>query len=159
MLISPAQDLPLPNDMQKALKDARNSVTLSEAEHRRLVELRVAEETTIVELGKRKLYEEERLNDILAQVANSQVKLTQLRSEEVAITKDIDDRKAQIKLDEESIETRKEALQRAEFALESRQEILTEQEEECYTERESLADRELIIREKEEKFKNFIKSL
>ena len=81
------------------------------------------------------------------------------RSEEVAITKDIDDRKAQIKLDEESIETRKEALQRAEFALESRQEILTEQEEECYTERESLADRELIIREKEEKFKNFIKSL
>lgn len=159
MIISPAQDLPLPNDMQKALKEARNAVTLSEVEHRRLVELRIAEETTIVELSKRKVYEEEMLEAVLLEVSQTQARLTQLKDEEGIIKANIIARQAQIKQDEESIKTRKEALQKAEFALEARNEILIEQEEECYKERESLAERELIVREKEEKFANFIKSL
>lgn len=79
MLISPAQDLPLPKDMQKALKDAQNSVTLSEAEHRRLVELRVAEETTIVELGKRKNYEEGLLATVSIELTQTEERLAQLK--------------------------------------------------------------------------------
>lgn len=55
--------------MEKALKDAHNSVTLAEAEYRRLVELRVAEESTIVEITKRKVYEMEELEKVSSQLA------------------------------------------------------------------------------------------
>lgn len=128
MIISPAQDLPLPDDVQKALKNARNAVTFSEAEHRRLVEMRIAEETTIVELSKRKAYEESLLEDISLELSKTKETLTKLKHEEGVIKADIKARQDQIKKDEESIQSRKQELEKAELDLEARSKNLVEKE-------------------------------
>jgi len=128
MIISPAHDLPLPSDMQKALNEARNAVTLSEVEHRRLVELRVAEEIKIVELSKRKVYEEEVLQGVLVELSQTQDRLSKLKREEGVIMADIRARQDQIKQDELSIQTKKETLQIVELDFEKRIKELEEGE-------------------------------
>ena len=106
MLVSPAQDLPLPKDMQKALKDAQNAVTLSEAEHRRLVELRISEEMTIVELGKRKTYEEGRLNEVLAELTKTEKLLAGVKAEEASIRAEIALQRGQMEVDSKVLQDR-----------------------------------------------------
>lgn len=65
----------LPEDIQKQLTDANNAITLATAEVIRLRDLRVSEETTIVELNKQIVYANEQLNTVNANLAYSEEEL------------------------------------------------------------------------------------
>ena len=128
MLVSPSAPIQLPADIAKARTDALNVITTAEAEYRRIVELQIAKELDIVELVKRKAYEEELISKLTPQVKLLQNEVSELEkkvsylkegitAEQVAITskvKELTERESKCKEIESNLEERNSILTRDE---------------------------------------------
>lgn len=75
MITQPTNETPLPDDVQKQLTSAYNSITLANAEVTRLRDLRISEEANIVELNKQKVYAQEQLDIVSAKLTSSEEEL------------------------------------------------------------------------------------
>lgn len=124
MLVSPSAPVPVPSDLVKATNEAKNNITLAEAEYRRLVELQIAKEMDVVELVKRKAYEEDLIAKLTPKVKLLQDEVSELEkkvsylkdgitAEQVVINskiKELSEREAKCKEIENDLEQRKSIL-------------------------------------------------
>ena len=161
MLVSPSAQIPTPKDIAKARIDALNSVTQAEAEYRRLVELQVAKEMEIVELVKRKIYEEEQLEKVSKDLKSLIDQATKAASEEahlkteialyrkemteannllkerelkcVGVEKDLEQRTKILIVNENNHLVKRDELEQAIFAHNLRVDILTKAIKSCST--------------------------
>lgn len=124
MLTSPTNEIPLPADIKKSYDNAKNAVTLAEAEVIRLRDLRISEEVTIVELNKQIVFANEQITKINAKLTFSEVELVTLTNQNASIAAEISLQRAQ-----------KEELANS----------LTERESACVAQESHLADRELAL--------------
>ena len=138
MLTSPSSQLPIPSDVAKARTDALNSVTQAEAEYRRLVEMQIAKELEIVELVKRKIYEQEELDKFTKDLHVTYEKLQKTRLEEASMKEEIDLYRKEMTEANNLLKDRELKCVEAEKDLERRTGILTTNENQYTIKREEL---------------------
>lgn len=129
MLVSPSSPIPIPSDIAKARTEALNSVTQAEAEYRRLVEMQVAKEMEIVELVKRKIYEEEQFEKVSKDLVSITESVAKAIVEEAHLMAEIDQHRKEALEVNNLLKERELRVKKAELSLEERSEILLEKEE------------------------------
>lgn len=159
MLTTPTNDIPMPEDIKRQYDNAKNAVTLAEAEVIRLRDLRISEEVTIVELGKQKKYAEEQLNAVLANLAFNEAEVARLEHRIASLTSEIELGQAQKEELANSLIERENACKSQESHLADRElalalRIATLEERIVLVE-----NREVEVKEKENNIKNFVATL
>jgi uncharacterized protein (DUF3084 family) len=153
---SPQNDVPLPADIEQAYNKAKNAITLAEAEVARLRDLRVSEETTIVELNKQISWGKQQLQEVNDAVTKKQKELValisqandlasqvlSLKSEKETLTISLNDRESAVVSREKDVQDKAVSLALKEASLNERT--------------VSVEDRESNVTERENKLKDFV---
>ena len=159
MIETPNNPIPLPSDIKVAYDNAKNAVTLAEAEVARLRDLRISEEVTIVELNKQISYTKD-------QIGLAEATLGYVQNEtEVAqnLLTELTEKNATLKAENEAI-TSDSNIKIAGLItklqeLDKKQEQLTEKEKTFSKNESDLTEREKNISERETKLKEFLKTI
>lgn len=93
----------LPADIQKQLDNANNAVTLANAEVIRLHDLRLTEETTIIELNKQIMWGKEQVEDVMSSITKLKEDVIFLTTEKNTLVADIETRKLTIEEESKSM--------------------------------------------------------
>lgn len=159
MINQPTNEIPLPADIQKAYDNARNAVTLAEAEVIRLRDLRITEEATIIELNKQIAWGKEQLSALEVQLEDRQKNLVTLVDTSTSLGAEIDILREEKKTLSESLTERESACIAKEKQLAEYEYSLNARSSDLNTRVESVKKREDEVTEREDKLKNFTSTL
>lgn len=140
MLVSPSSPIPIPKDIEKARTAALNSVTQSEAEYRRLVEMQISKEMEIVELVKKKIYEEEQFEKVSKELILVVEKVKQATSEEASLMAKIALQREEIAKSDKDIKEKEKKCSEREKDIDDRTNILRANENQYLVKRDELQD-------------------
>lgn len=156
MITTPNNDIPMPADIQASYDAAKNAVTLAEAEVVRLRDLRVAEETTIIELNKQIAYAKEQTDSLQKTIDTSNAELTNLLDQVISARAEIETMRVQKDELTNSLTERENICATKESDVNSR-ELSVALREASLNEREVLLeDRESNVNTKSDKLKTFL---
>src|SRR3990167_6843209 len=153
MFNQPSENVALPENVQRAVEQSRNLVTINEAEAKRLKELALSSQYTVDELHKQKV-------ELEAQIESILTRKTKLLKEEESVVKSLEEKKTCIEeLSQETnflmgkIEKAKYLLKTIEGEVEARHSEIIAIDFANSSLKESLTSREKAVEEKEARIK------
>lgn len=159
MLNTPVQDIKLPDDLEKAIRDAKNTLSLAEAEYQRLKDLRVSEEVTLVQLRKDIVYLEEQNEGLINSITEAENLKQSLSAQNTILSSEIEEKNSEkVKIDSQILE-RERTIYSKEIEIEERFEEVVVREVSVTEKERQNTEKEAVLNEKLTKISEFADSL